>query len=161
MILSNNSRYQTFVTVSVNLRRKVPVADEVLSSRKQEIFSTISFHRNCLEFEFQTDRNYYIDLKPTYLALELKLVKVCCSKNYITKEVKKEHKAVSKESPGVQKNEEDMNSPTLLVTHVHNIFESLSPRFKYTSTIRTTPKGCLRSISRLATTSREPSLNTK
>ena len=47
---------------------KVPVVDHVLSSHKQEVYPTTSLDENSLEFEFQTDRNVYVDLRQTYLA---------------------------------------------------------------------------------------------
>ena len=64
-------RYQRFVAVSGNLGRKSPVVDDVLLSHEQEISPTTSLDENCIEFEFQTDRNFIVDLRPTYLALKL------------------------------------------------------------------------------------------
>ena len=73
--MSSNFQYQTFVAVSGNLGGKVPVVDDVLSSREQEIYPTTSLDENCLEFEFQTDRSHYVDLRQTCLALKLKFVR--------------------------------------------------------------------------------------
>ena len=84
--MSNKFRYQTFVAVSGNLGGKVPVVDNVLSSQEQEIYPTPSLDENCIEFEFQTDRNYYVDLRQTYLALKLKLVRGRGYQTYNTKE---------------------------------------------------------------------------
>ena len=42
-----------------------------------------------MEFEFHTDRNYYVGLRQTYLALNLKLVRGRVYEIYKTKEVKK------------------------------------------------------------------------
>ena len=72
---NNNFWYQPFVAVSGNLGRKVPSADDVLSSHKQEIYPTTSLDENCTEVEFQTDRNFYVDLRKFFSALKLKLVK--------------------------------------------------------------------------------------
>ena len=72
--MSSYFRYQPFVAVSGNLGGKVPVVDHNLSSHEQEIYLTTSLDENCIEFEFQTDRNYDVDLTQTYLALKLKLV---------------------------------------------------------------------------------------
>ena len=72
--MSSNFRYQPFVAVSGNLGRKVPVVDDILSSHEQEIYPTTSLDENCIEFDFQTNRNYYVDLRQTYFALKLKLV---------------------------------------------------------------------------------------
>ena len=79
------------MAVSRNLGGKVPVVDDVLSSREQEIYPSTSIDENCLEFEIQNDRNYYVDLRQTYLALDLKLVRGRGLETYNTKEVKKEH----------------------------------------------------------------------
>ena len=65
--MSSNFRYQAFVAVSGNLGGKVPNVDDVLSSHEQEIYPTTSLDENCIEFEFQTDRNYYVDLRRNVL----------------------------------------------------------------------------------------------
>ena len=88
----NNFRYQPFVAVSGNPGGKVPVVDDVLSSHEQEIYPTTSLDENSIEFEFQTDRNVYVDLRQTYLALKIKLVKGRGFDTYKTTEKKKEHK---------------------------------------------------------------------
>ena len=120
--MSNNFRYQLFVAMSGSLGGKVPVVDEVLTSHKQEIYPTTSLDENCIEFEFQTDRNYYIDLRQTYLALKLKLVRGRGYETYNTKEVKKEHKQEAK-AEEEQTAEEDAPAP--LITHVNNILHSI------------------------------------
>ena len=89
----NNFRYQTFVSVSGNLGGvKVPVVDDVLSSYEQQVYPTTSFDENSIEFEFQTDLNVEVDLRQTYLALKVKLVKGRGSDTYKTTEKEKEHK---------------------------------------------------------------------
>ena len=72
---NNNFRYQLFVAVSGYLGGKVPIVDDVLSWHEQEIHPTTSLDENCIESEFQTDRNFYVDLRQSFLALKLKLVK--------------------------------------------------------------------------------------
>ena len=82
----------TFVAVSGNLGRKVPIVDEVLSSHEQEIYPTASLDENCIQLEVQTDRNFYIELRHAFLALKLKFVKGRVYDTYESKEKKKEHK---------------------------------------------------------------------
>ena len=118
--MSINFRYQPFVAVSGNLGGKVPVVDDVLSSHEQEIYPTTSLDENCIEFEFQTDRNY-VDLRQTYLALKLKLVKGRGYKTYNTKEVKKGHKEEAK----AQEEETAEEEAVPLVTHVNNVMHSI------------------------------------
>ena len=123
----NNFRYQPFVTVSGNPGVKVPVVDDVLSSHEQEIYPTTSLDENSIEFEFQTDRNVYVDLRQTYLALKIKLVKGRGFDTYKTTEKKKEHKddAVFTETgdDDVEFIEEDEGVPH--ITHVNNILHSI------------------------------------
>ena len=71
----NNFRYQPSVAVSGNPGVKVTVVDDVLSSHEQEIYPTTSLDENSIELEIQTDRNVYVVLRQTYLALKIKLVK--------------------------------------------------------------------------------------
>ena len=75
IFMSSNFRYQLFVAVSGGLGGTIPVVDDVLSFHEQEIYPTISPDKNCIEFEFQTYRNYYIKLRQTYWALKLQLVR--------------------------------------------------------------------------------------
>ena len=123
MIKSNkNFRYQPFVAVSGNLGGKVPIVDNVLSSHEQEIYPTTSLDENCIEFEFQTDRNHYVDLRETYLALKLKLVRGRGCDTYNTREVKKEHK---EETKAEEEETAEEDSPVPLVTRVSNILHSI------------------------------------
>ena len=120
--MSSNFRYQHFVTVFGNLGGKVPINDDVLSSQEQKIYPTTSLDENHIEFEFQTDRNYYGDLRQTYLALKLKLVRGRGYETYKTKEVKKEHKEEAKVEEEEMAEEE---AAVPLVAHVNNLLHSI------------------------------------
>ena len=109
------------MSVSGNLGGKVAVVDDVLSSHEQEISPTTSLDENCIEIEFQTDRNFYVDLRHTYLVLKLKLVKGRGYETYNTKEVKKEHKEEAKGEEEETAEEE----PVPFVTHVINFLSSI------------------------------------
>ena len=89
LIMSSNFRYQHFVAVSGNPGGKVPVIDDVLSSHEHDFSPTNSLDGNCIEFEIQTDRNCYVDLRQTYLVLKLKIVRGRGYKFYTTIEVEK------------------------------------------------------------------------
>ena len=115
--MSSNFRYEPFVAVSGSLGGKVPVVDDVLLSHEQEIYPTTTLDENCREFELQTDRSYYVDLRQTYLALNLKLVTGRGYETYKTKEVKKEQKEEAK----TEEEETAEEAPVPLVTHVNNI----------------------------------------
>ena len=83
------------MAVSGNIGEKVSIVDDVLSSLEQEIHPTTSFDENCIEFEFQTDRNYYVDLRQSFLASMLKFVKGRGYDTFESKEKKKEYKSES------------------------------------------------------------------
>ena len=123
---NNNFRYQPFVAVSGNLGGKVPIVDDVLSSHEQEIYPTTSLDENCIEFEFQTDRNYYVDLRQSFLALKLKFVKGRGYDTYESKEKKKEHKdeSVVFTETGTD-DSDDEEKEVARVTYVNNIMHSI------------------------------------
>ena len=125
--MSNNFQYQHFVAVSGNLGGKVPVVDFVLSSQEQENYRTTSFDENCIEFESQTDRNYYVDLRQSFLALKLKFVKGRGYDTYESKEKKKEHKdeSVVFTETGTDDSDEEEEKEVARVTYVNNIMHSI------------------------------------
>ena len=125
--MSNNFRYQPFVAVSGNLGGKVPIADDVQSSHEQEIYPTTSLDENCIEFEFQTDRNYYVDLRQSILALELKFVEGRGYGTYQSKEKKKEHKdeSVVFTETGDDEEEEEVARVTYVNNIMHSIFSNV------------------------------------
>ena len=74
-----------------NLAGKVPFVDDVLSSHEEESCPTTSLYQNCIEFELQTNRKYYVGLRESFLALKMKFVKGRGYDTYESKEKKKEH----------------------------------------------------------------------
>ena len=120
--MSNNIfRNQPFVAVSGNLGGNVPIVDDVLSSHEQKIYPTTSVNENCIEFEFQTDRNYYVDLRQSFLALKLKFVKRCGYDTYESKEKKKEHKDESVVFTETGTDNEEEQEEVARGTYVNNI----------------------------------------
>ena len=112
------------MAVSGNLGGKIPILDDVLSSYEQELYPTTSPEENCIEFEFQTDRNYYVDLRQSFSALKLKYVKGRGYDTYESKEKKKEHKdeSVVFTETGTDDEEEE---EVARVTYVNNIMHSI------------------------------------
>ena len=77
------------------------------------------------EFEFQTDWNLYINLRQSYLALQLKFVKSRGYETYNSNDVETEHK---EEAKAYEKTEEVEEAPVPLATHVnilHSIFSKV------------------------------------
>ena len=88
---------------------------------KKSILLPHSFE-NCKEFEFQTDRIYYVDLRQTYLVLKLKPVRGRGYETYFTKEVKTKHK---QEAKADEEETVEVEATVPLVTHVNNILHSI------------------------------------
>ena len=125
---NNNFRYQLSVAVSGNLGGKVPIVDDVPSSHEQEIYPTTSLDENCIEFEFQTDRNYYADLRQSFLALKLKIVKGRGYDTYESKEKKTEQKdefVVFTETWTDDEEEEEVARVTYVNNIMHSIFSNV------------------------------------
>ena len=158
--MSSNFRYQQFVAVSGNLGGKVPIVDDVMSFHEQEVYPTTSLDKNCVEFEYKTDRSYYVGLRQTCLALKLKLDKGGGYETHNTKEAEKEHK---EEANAEEEETVEEEAPVPLVTHVNNILHPFFSMLKCTSTISkfTTLMDYMRTNLTFPTTSREPSLNTR
>ena len=126
--MSNNSfRYQPFVAVSGNLGGKVPSVDDVLSSHEQEIYPTTSLDENCIEFEFQTDWDYYVNLRQSLLALNLKFDKGRGYDTFESKEKKKEHReeSVVFTETGVDEEEEEVARVTYVKNIMHSMFSNV------------------------------------
>ena len=127
--MSSNFRYQPFVAVSENLGGKVLVVEDVLWSHKQEHYPTTSLHENCSELEFQMDGNYYVDLRQTFLALKLNLVRGRGYEICNSKDLKKEHKEEATADDEATADEE-REAPVPPVTHVNNILHSIFSKFE-------------------------------
>ena len=72
--MSSNFRYKQFVATFGN---QIAVVDDVLLSQGEKVHRTTSLDENCIVFEIQTDRHYYVDLRQTYLASKLKIAEGC------------------------------------------------------------------------------------
>ena len=118
---NNNFRYQPFVAVSGNLGRKVPGVGDVLLSHEQEFYPTTSFDENCMKFEFQTYRNYFVDLGQSFLAVKLKFVKGRGYDTYESKEKKKEHNDESVVFAETGTDDEEVE--VARVTYANNFFK--------------------------------------
>ena len=76
-----------------------------------------------MKFEFQTDRNYYVDLRQSFLALKLKFVKGRGYDTYESKEKKKEPTDGSVVFTETSDDEE--GEKVARVTYVNNIMHSI------------------------------------
>ena len=89
--------------------------ETIISSYTQEVFHSTSLDESSIDFEFETDRNLYLDMGDTHLSLKLQLFK---GRLY---DAFKKEKAVQK-----AKSEEDSaEEPQTYLTYVSNILHSL------------------------------------
>ena len=110
---------------SGNLGGKVPIVDDVLSSHEQETYPTTPFDKNCVEFEFQTHRNFYVDSRQSFSASKLKFVKRRSYDTYESKEKKREHKDESVVLTETGTEDEEEQEEVARVTYVNNIMHSI------------------------------------
>ena len=110
------------MVVSGKLAGKVPIVDDVLSSPEQEIYPTTSLDENCIEFDCHKDRNLYVDLRQSFLALKLKVFKGRGYDIYDIKGKKKEHKD---ESVLFTQTSDEEEEEVARVTYISNIMNSI------------------------------------
>ena len=68
-------RHGDFTNSSLEIFDKVPVLETIMSSDTREVFPNTSLDESSIEFEFETDRNLYLDVLDTRLSLKLHLLK--------------------------------------------------------------------------------------
>ena len=61
---------------------KVPNLDPILWSNEQQIFPTNSLNESTIEFQLETDRNIFTDLRSIRLLKEIEHVKIMPKKHY-------------------------------------------------------------------------------
>ena len=111
------------MAVSGSLGGKVPIVDDVLSSHEQEIHPNTSLDENCINFEFQTDRNYNVDWRQFFLALKLQFVKGRGYDTYESKQKKKERKDES--VVFTETGDDEEGEEVARLTYVNNIMHSI------------------------------------
>ena len=70
----SNFRYGHFTNSCLEIFDKVPVLEPIISSHVQEVFPSTSLDESSIEFEFQTDRSTYLDMR-VHLMIQVELAK--------------------------------------------------------------------------------------
>ena len=65
-IYQSHFRYGAFTNSSWEIFDKVPVLETIMSSYTQKIFPSTSLDESSIEFEIETDRNLYLDMRDTH-----------------------------------------------------------------------------------------------
>ena len=122
-IVPNIFRCQLFASVSEKLGEKVPLLDMILCYG-EKTYNVTSLDENCIGFEFQTDRNYYVGLSLCFLVFELELIKAQVTIRTTTTKAKKHKETVKAGSAGVHHYSHDF-TPIFFYTDLNNNLHSI------------------------------------
>ena len=111
----SNFRYGHFKNSCLEIFDKIPVLEPIESSHVQKVYPSTSLDENNIEFEFETDRSIYIDMRDIRLQIKFGLQKGRLFGDFMNKD---QH---GKPDMGMSFTDDDLH----YLTHVHNILHSL------------------------------------
>ena len=82
----SNFRYGHFTNSCLEIFDKIPVLEPIESSHVQEVFPSTSLDESSIEFEFETDRSIYIDMREIQLQIKVGLKKGRLCDDFISME---------------------------------------------------------------------------
>ena len=94
---------------------KIPVLEPIESSHVQEVYPSTSLDESTIEFEFETDRSIYLDMRDIHLQIKVGLQKGRLFDDFMKKD---EH---GKADMGMSFTDDDLH----YLTHVNNLLHSL------------------------------------
>ena len=68
---SSHFRYGVFTNSSLKIFDKIRVLEIIISSYTKEVVSGTSLDESSIEFEFETNRNLYLNMRDTHISLKL------------------------------------------------------------------------------------------
>ena len=71
----SNIRYGHFTNSCLEIFDKIPVLKPMESSHVQELYPSTSLDESSIEFEFETDRSIYLDMRDIHLQIKVGLQK--------------------------------------------------------------------------------------
>ena len=71
----SNFRYGHFTNSCLEIFDKIPVLEPIESSHVQEVYPSTSLDESSIEFEFETDRSIYLDMRDIHLQIKVGLQK--------------------------------------------------------------------------------------
>ena len=111
----SNFRYGHFTNSCLEIFDKIPVLEPIESSHIQEVYPSTSLDESSIEFEFETDRSIYLDMRDIHLQIKVGLQKGRLFDDFMKKE---EH---GKPDMGMTFTDDDLQ----YLTHVNNLLHSL------------------------------------
>ena len=93
--------------------------ETIISSYSQEVFPSTSLDESSIEFEFETDRSLYLEIRETHLSLKLQLFK------------ERLFDAFKKEAEYTAKSEDDSDEdPQTYLIYVNNLLHFLFSNYE-------------------------------
>ena len=111
----SNFRYGHFTNSCLEIFDKIPVLEPIESSHVQEVYPSTSLDESSIEFEFETDRSIYLDMRDVHLQIKVGLQKGRLFDDFMKKD---EH---GKADMGMSFTYDDLH----YLTHVNNLLHSL------------------------------------
>ena len=111
----SNFRYGHFTNSCSEIFDKIPVLEPIESSHVQEVYPSTSLDESSIEFEFETDRSIYLDMRDIHLQIKVGLQKGRLFDDFMKKD---EH---GKADMGMSFTDDDLH----YLTHVNNLLHSL------------------------------------
>ena len=111
----SNFRYGHFTNSCLEIFEKIPVLEPIESSHVQEVYPSTSLDESSIEFEFETDRSIYLDMRDIHLQIKVGLQKGRLFDDFMKKD---EH---GKGDMGMSFTDDDLH----YLTHVKNLLHSL------------------------------------
>ena len=111
----SNFRYGHFTNSCLEIFWKIPVLEPIESSHIEQLYPSTSLDENSIEFEFETDRSIYLDMRDIHLQIKVSLQKGRLFDDFMKKD---EH---GKPHMGMSFTDNNL----LFITHVNNILHSL------------------------------------
>ena len=111
---STNFRYRHFTNSCLEIFVKIPVLEPIESCHIQEVYPSTSQDESSIEFEFETERSFYLDMRDIHLQIKVGLQKGRLFEDFMKKE---EH---GKTDLGMTFLDDDLQ----YLTHVNNLLHS-------------------------------------
>ena len=111
----SNFRYGHFTNSCLKVFDKIPVLERIESSHVQEVYPSTTLDESSIEFEFETDRSIYLDMRDIHLQ-----IKVGLQKGRLFDDFMKEYEH-GKGDMGMSFTDDDLHC----LTHVNNLLHSL------------------------------------
>ena len=111
----SNFRYGHFTNSCLEIFDKIHVLEPIESSHVQEVYPSTSLDESSIEFEFETDRSIYLDMRDIHLQIKVGLQKGRLFDDFMKKDEQ------GKADMGMSFTDDDLH----YLTHVNNLLHSL------------------------------------